>query len=273
MRSTSGIAIAISGTSTRRRSTAFQRRDDRLDVDGRLATPRHPVEEQGRRVPRVERRDDRRHGTRLGLGQVGAGRASAAQAGRAARQRTTWPLPDLALDETAADQARERGPAVRHGQSGTSQPIGRCGAQVLERRHLARAQGTARQPLPPAERTRRRPAIVGEPDPALESRPAGRPRQRPIERDRTDIGEATQPAQEAGTTFRAGQVPHRASAAGQLVDEVGVHGIRRDGLAPVRGQFGDELQSLEQARRQHRAQHERRRREVPGGDASAPAPG
>ena len=105
------------------------------------------------------------------------------------------------------------------------------------------------------------PSRPGEPNPALIPWAARGAEQGPIEGRQALIGERAHPSKQPRTTLRRDEVADRSGPMLQLVQQVAVR-RREPGRWLARGPFGDELEALEQARREHRPDDERRRGEV-----------
>ena len=139
--------------------------------------------------------------------------------------------------------------------------------ELEQRRTLARTEGSTSHPLPRLERARPSRTRRRDPQPSLVARAERGPEQRPRELDEARRRERAQPTEQAGATLRRREVADRSRPPRQLVEEVQLHG-RQPGLR--RGQprlagrrhLGHELEALEHARREHRADHRRERREI-----------
>ena len=242
-------------------------RTDRLDVDRGLATARHAVQEQGARIPLLDRPRDAFHGGGLRLGQLGRPRPTAARPGRSRGQRPARPFPHASLGEAAPNQGGEGRRPVPPGHVGRRDAIRRYGRtrQLRERVDLARTQGTTRLPLPRRQRARGGTTGGQQSDPAFVAGPGARPEQRPVERHEVARRQTPKPAEQAGPAIGRCEVTCGPRSAPELVEEVGVDGIELP-VDRLRGPLGDQLEAFQQARRQHRPDHEGRWRQVVLGD-------
>ena len=269
------------GDQQQRRATRRQAGGDRLDVDRGLAAPGDAVEQGRRRVAPLESREDDRERLGLGVGEARLGRPRAADARGPAKQRPARTLPDFRAQEAAPDEAGDGRGAVALGERGCRRAVGsvrghRLAGHLVQRGNLARSERPAGEALAGGEpRVRRRP-VGGQPQPSLVARTHGGDQQRPGEVDEARVGERPQPPQERRATLGRGQVAHGTRTPGELVEQVQLHG-RQVGIRltqtrlPGRRHLGDQLQPLEHARRQHRPDHRRQRREIPVGDEGSEA--
>ena len=156
----------------------------------------------------------------------------------------------------------------------TSRDIGRGQLPGLGRGELrqhvqlARTQATAGRDATGRHGGRDRTPVRRQADPALEPGAGPGPDQRPFEAEPAVPGECPEAAQEARPPVRAGQVADGSLAALELRQQVDVSRIDRASRSWIRPgrQLGDEFQSLQEPGREHRPEHECRRRKVVAGD-------
>ena len=271
--------------SARRRSTSGHREGDLGDEDeGRPAGARATRRWPRRRSPSCRRRSRHRGGAASGArlrwpssaaadgaglldGQRRARGSAAAQPDRPRREWQARPLPDVDLDEAAPDEAGDRSVAVALRRAGAGDAAG------LQRR---RSRPARRAPPPagvragvprPAPRSRGsapRSAVRGQPEPALEPRPGAR---RPTASSRASGGRSPRARGGAGS---APPGPPARRGRGRLAGPRSICSsrspVRRASsclrAARRRRPLRDEIEPLEQARREHRPDDDRRRRKV-----------
>ncbi len=138
-------------------------------------------------------------------------------------------------------------------------------------RLLARPQRTAARPLPvPEERGGRR-AVRRRPQPTLVPRARRRGQERPGQLDQAVVGQRAEPAQEARPALGRRELADGARAARELVQQVQLDAVQPRVIEAEAGltgrrHLGDQLEALEHARREHRPDHRRERREVAVGE-------
>ena len=235
-RSTSGRASAISGTSTSAGRPPSSDVGDGLDIDGGLAAAGDPVQQQGTRVARRDRRADPLDRLELGRQQVGRRRPASTPTGRARGQRQSRSLADLGLDQAAAHETGDGSAAVVAGQVRGCLAIARAGGEL----RAARRSGAGRAAAPSAPTVRRvrrdgsRDRLtprVGQADPAFVAGAGAGAQQRPFEADPTVRVERPQAAEQAGAPVRPGQVAHGLRTLLELPEEIGDDGVDRVGRA------------------------------------------
>ena len=209
-----------------------------------------------------------------------AGRAPRMPAGRPASAQARA-LADLRAEQAPADQAGDGRGAValgeRRGAASRRRRRGpRLVGQLRQGGDLARPERPPREALARGEPRGRRVPVGGQPQPALVAGTDGRPEQGPGEVDEARVGERPQPAQQGRAALGRRQVAHGPRPPGQLVEEVELDRrelrVRLAQARLPRGRhLGDQLEPLEHARREHRADHRRQRREVPVGDQGGEA--
>jgi hypothetical protein len=144
---------------------------------------------------------------------------------------------------------------VPRGELRRADSLDRCGGEVVERCRLPRTQATADR------------RFAGGNDPALEARAGAGGEEGPVEGHLAARLEPAEPPDEPGPALRADQVADRAWAACELFEEVRVGGLQAGTGSIVAGPaLRDELEPLEQLRREHRPDDEGGRREVVVGD-------
>ncbi len=253
------------------RPAAFERGGDRLDVDRRLAPARHAVEQERRRISSLEGRADRADGLRLRLGQRRRHWPSAPDAGRPSPERATWSFADVDRGQSTPDEAGQRRRPVAARQRSRGQPGRRSGHELLEQVTLAGTERPSRLSLACLEGLDDRTSIVGGGCPALIAWATGRGEQGPVEVDQAASGEVPQPSGEADPALRRRKVADRQRPGPELVEEGPIGVIDRSralvrGRGPIGPQLGDELEPLEDPRREHRPKHDGGRREIRLGD-------
>ncbi len=257
-----------------RRAAGLERGGDGLDVDRGLAAARDAVEQDRRRVARRHGVQQQPEGGGLVGGQGGPGGTGAAHRGRAARERASRALAHLDAQQPAPDEAGEGRGSVALRQRGGGDPVGRSARAVVrrqlrERRLLARSQRATRGLVPARERRRGGGPLVRQPHAPLVARPDGRPEQRPGQLQEAPVGERAEAAQEPRPPVGRRQVAHGARPPGELVEQVDVRGVERvtaERRLAGRRDLRHQLQALEHARREHRPDHHRQRREVAVGE-------
>ncbi len=264
------------GDQHERRAAGLERRGDGLDVDGGLAAAGDAVEqERSRRVGRDRGPDplDRIH---LGRQEVAAGRSSAAKPRRPSGQGSARPLADIGCRKTPSDEAGQRGVPVVTRELGRRESIGGSLGKLGERFGLAGAERPARRTAPRRQHRGHLPARIGRLDPAFVARAGAGAEQHPLEADPTLRLQRPQPAEQPGATVGPREIADRARPAFELGEEIGHGGIgrgrtlHRSRAAPRPGrvtpcagcELRDQLESLEEPRREHRAEDKRGRREV-----------
>ena len=156
----------------------------------------------------------------------------------AERRRRATPGPAGSAASSSASAAAWRGPSGR------------------PRRPLARRQ---------ARRPASRPSGVSA-DPALVARPGAGASSVQSSVTRPRVGEGAEPPDQRRPALGGDEVADRPRAALELVEQVAVGRRRGSAAGAAGGPLGEELEPLEQARRQHRPDDERRRGEVVVGD-------
>ena len=179
-----------------------------------------------------------------------AGRAASGRRGRSrisvrARPRRTSPA--IAL------------PPWRPDSSGPGKPLGggRPASALLAR--AERASTTAAGSAAGASR-------VGRQDPAFEARPGPGRRQRPVDRHQPVRLERAEPAEQARTALRCGEVPGGPRPGGELVEQIGVTTSMPRSVGACRRPLDDQLEPFEHPWREHRPEDQGRRDEVVSGD-------
>ena len=137
------------------------------------------------------------------------------------------------------------------------------GREIVERRRLARSQATRSEAGRPRARRGRG---VGEAGDADVSRPGAGLHQRPVEVDPVRRAEGAEAPEERGTAFGRRQSTDRSRAVVEECEERTVFGIDSAAVAvrrrAIRPSLGDQLEPLQEARREHRPEDERGRSEV-----------
>ena len=214
------------------RPAGLERRRDRLDVDRGLAPARDALEEERGRVAGDQRGPHRVHGRSLLVAQRRVHGPGAAPPGRSRGQRPPWPLADLGHGKTSPDQPGDRAAAVAPGQLRAGQSARRGGGQLGQGVPLARAE---RASVDGCRVRCRRASRVGREDPAFEARPGPGRRQRPVDRHEPVRLERAEPAEQARTALRRGEVPGGPRAGGELVEQIERHDVRADASAALAG--------------------------------------
>ena len=215
-------------------------------------------------------RDDPLDRRCLRLGQLGRPWPTAARSGRSRGQRPARPFPHPGLGEAAPDERREGRRPVPSGHVRGRRPLRRGAGSPASSSRAATWRGPSGRPAgrsPAASAPRRPPGRRAGAGPSARSAgPAPAPSSvqsrvtRP--RDARPRSRRSRPARPSGAArSRAGRAPPPAGRGGRRRRRRG-----RPSVGRRRRPLGDELQPLEQARRQHRPDHQRRRREVVLGD-------
>ena len=256
------------------RPAELEGRRDRLDIDGRLAAARHPVEQERRGVGLLEGPPN--EPGRLGLrpGQARGLRPGPAPSRRPAGVGPPGPLADLDRDQAAPGEPGQGRRPVASGQLRPGHPSGLSG-QLGQEVALAGTKRSPGDPGPGAAGFRRGAARRRDQDPALVARTARGRREGPIQVEQAPCREVPQPPNQAGPALRGGQVTDGPRPGGKLIEQRGIS--RRQGRSGVgrgvvmrrradRAGLGDELEPLEHGWREHRPEDERRRGQVVTGD-------
>ena len=239
---------------------------DGLGVDRRFARTRDALQEQRRGVAIRDGGEDRGQRLRLRRGQKRTFGASATPAGPTPCQRPARSFPHVRRHQPAPRQARGGPGAVALGHLSRRQPERArrfCRRKLLEQGPLARPQP---RDLGPGGHSS---ALRCERQPALESRP-DRGSQRPLQAHDAARCHGPQPPQRGRPTVDTLQVAGRARPVGQSLDDGSLFAIDRRAAerlsrrsSRVRWRpLGHQLQPLEHAGRQHRAQSRGRRSQV-----------
>ena len=140
-------------------------------------------------------------------------------------------------------------------------------ADLQQGRLLARPQRPAARSLPvPEERGGRGPIRRG-PQPPLVPGAGRRGQEGPRQLNQAVLRQRAQPAQETRPTFGRRELPDGARATSELVQQVQLDAVEpgvveAQACLPRRGHLGDQLEAFEHARREHRPDDRRERREV-----------
>ena len=252
------------------RPAGLERGRDGLHVDRSLAAAGHPVEQERTRIPGPDRGDDLPDGLRLGGQKIARRGTAAAQSDGSGGQRPARPLADIGVGEPSTDEPRDRRVAVPAGEVRRRLLPGGRDGELPERCDLARSERPPRGGLAVRQRCRGVATRGREADPALIARARAGAAQRPLEADPAGGGHRPQAAQQARPAVGTGQVADGARAALELRQQVRIgrvvrHPRRRTGMGPRR-ELGDQVEPLEESRRQHRPEDEGRRGEIVAGD-------
>ena len=236
-----------------------------------MPPPVTPSSRSGRGSRRPDRGDDLPDGLRLGGQEIARRGTAAAQPDGSGGQRPPRSLADIGVGEPAPDEPRDRRVAVPAGEVRRGQLPGGRDGELPERGDLARSERPTRGGLAVRQRRRGVATRGREADPALIARARAGAAQRPLEADPAGRGHRPQAAQQPGPAVGTGQVADRARAAFELHQQVGVgrvvrHPRRRAATGGPGRELGDQVEPLEQPRRQHRPEDEGRRREIVAGD-------
>jgi hypothetical protein len=148
--------------------------------------------------------------------------------------------------------------------AGNSHSLGcpvRHRGQLEERGGLAGPELASRWPLPAGQRRRQGTTLGRQPQPALVARPGAGDRQVPVERQQPVGLERPKAADQAGASLGCNQGADGPRTSVDLLEEVPVRGteaVRRLARPPL----GDEVETFEEAGREHCPDDDRRRREI-----------
>ena len=236
-------------------------------MDGRLAGGRRPLEQEGAARPAGDGRLDRgrRPTCWSGVRAASAGRTGTRRSGREA---SAWRSSTSVRSSIRWRRARPATalPPCRAGQVGRRQRRRRVRGQLGQEGQLARAEPRGRQGLSGRRGPRRGEPRVREGRGSTDARACRGRLQDPCEVDRAGrrrLAEGGDPAPPAPGPIGASR--STATPAGPASTRAAMHGRRqvRAGRRQAAGRDRrHQAQPLQQAGRQHRPQHDRRRREV-----------
>ena len=167
------------------------------------------------------------------------------------------------VDEATADEPGQRAVPVASRERGRRRGPRPGLGELGEGGPLARTERSARGRSPGGDRRRDLPALGGALEPALVARPGAAQLERPLEDDDISLGHRSESPQEDRSALGAGRSRTRRGPSARASSRrpsaaIGRCVPRRVDSAAAR----DELEPLEEARRQHRPDRDRRRREV-----------